>query len=235
MVKLKTGEVVVTAEKIDNRKKVTKWVKIIALILFLFLLGVFLVLSLVNNGGNFTVVLAPTLAKENRITIYETKGDFDFRRRLFAQGLDSMDNISQDWIPKDIDTEADGSHNGDNYIAYSFYVENRGANIVNYWTEVFIDDVIKNIDEAVRFEIIQNGVPTIYAKKNSTTGEAETGTEKFYSDSKIVVRERKTFSPGDIDRYTVVIWLEGSDEDCVNALIGGEIKMHMEITDEIAK
>ena len=144
-----------------------------------------------------------------------------------------MDNISVDWLPANIDTEADGAHNGDNYIAYSFYVENRGTDTVNYWTEVFIDDVIKNIDEAIRFMIIQNGEKTIYAKANSTSGEAEKNTEKFYSDDKIVVRPRNDFKPNDVDRYTVVIWLEGDDEDCINSLIGGEIKLHMEITDEV--
>jgi hypothetical protein len=227
--------VVLTASQIDRRKKRVKWIKIAILILFLFLFALYLLLSLINNGGNFTVVLSPTLAKENRITIYDTKGNFDFKRRLSAEGLDNMDNISVDWIPQDIDTEADGAHNGDNYIAYSFYVENRGADTVNYWTEVFIDDVIKNVDEAVRFMIIQNGQRTIYAKPNSLTGEAEEGTEKFYSNNKIIVRPRNDFAPGTVDRYTVVIWIEGSDDDCVNSLIGGEIKMHMEITDEIAK
>ena len=37
-----------------------------------------------------------------------------------------MDNISIDWIPKNIDTESNGSHNGENYIAYTFYIENEG-------------------------------------------------------------------------------------------------------------
>src|SRR5574344_1896537 len=147
---MKDTGVKVTAEKIDKRKKIFKWLKISALIVFLFLFGLYLVLSLVTNGGNFTVVLSNKLAKDNRLSIYETKEDFDFHRRLYAKGLDSMDNISIDWIPKDVDTEADGSHNGDNYIAYSFYVENRGESKVNYWEEVYIDDVIKNIDEAIR-------------------------------------------------------------------------------------
>lgn len=229
------GEVKVTAEQIEKRKKITKIIRISVLIIFLFLFGVYLVLSLVNNGGNFTVVLSPKLAKDNRLSIYETKEDFDFHRRLTAKGVDNMDNISIDWLPADIDTEADGSHNGDNYIAYSFYVENRGDSAVNYWEEIFIDDVIKNIDEAIRVMVIQNGVRTVYAKENSLTKEAEKGTEKFYSADKIVVRARNDFNPNDVDRYTIVIWIEGDDEDCVNELIGGEIKMHMEITDEIAK
>lgn len=225
--------VIVTAEKIDRRKKAFKIIKIAILIIFLLLLMIYLILSLVTNGGNFTVVLAPNLSKDNRITIYDTKDNFDFKRRLYAEGIDSMDNISIDWIPKDIDTEGDGSHNGENYIAYSFYVENRGETTVNYWEEIFIDDVIKNIDEAIRVMIIQNGERTVYAKVNSLTHEPEKGTEPFYSTDKVVIRERKGFNPGETDRYTVVIWLEGDDDECINSLIGGEIKLHMEITDEL--
>jgi hypothetical protein len=35
-----------------------------------------------------------------------------------------------------------------------------------------------------------------------------------------------------IDKITIVIWLEGDDPECVNAILGGEMKMHMEITEE---
>lgn len=228
-------EVTLTAEKIDKRKKKIKIIKIGIIILFLLLLAIYLVLGLTSSGGNFTVTLSENLSKENRITIYEVKDSFDFNRRLEAEGIDNMDNISIDWLPKDIDTESDGAHNGENYIAYSFYVENRGEDTVNYWQEIFIDDVIKNIDEAIRIMIIQNGERTVYAKASSLTKEAEKGTEMFYSKDKAVVRQRKNFTPGTVDRYTIVIWLEGDDYDCINALIGGEIKMHMEITDELVK
>ena len=34
------------------------------------------------------------------------------------------------------------------------------------------------------------------------------------------------------DKFTVVIWLEGDDPDCVDSILGGEIKMHMEIREE---
>ena len=38
--------------------------------------------------------------------------------------------------------------------------------------------------------------------------------------------------PGTKDRYTIVIWIEGDDPECKNDLLGGEIKMHMDITEE---
>ena len=36
----------------------------------------------------------------------------------------------------------------------------------------------------------------------------------------------------DLDKFTVVIFLEGDDPECLNNLIGGEIMMHMEIREE---
>ena len=38
--------------------------------------------------------------------------------------------------------------------------------------------------------------------------------------------------PGEIDKFTIVIFLEGDDPDCTDELIGGEMKMHMEIIEE---
>ena len=56
-----------------------------------------------------------------------------------------------------------------------------------------------------------------------------------YSDIEVMVQGRKDFKPGDIDKFTIVIFIEGDDPDCIDALIGGEMKMHMEITEEHIK
>ena len=48
-------------------------------------------------------------------------------------------------------------------------------------------------------------------------------------------KQRTGFNSGDIDRFTVVIWIEGDDPDCVDDLIGGMMKMHMDITEEHIK
>ena len=47
-----------------------------------------------------------------------------------------------------------------------------------------------------------------------------------------MLEERKAMNPGGSDRFTVVIWLEGDDPDCVNDILGGELKMHMDFTEE---
>ena len=70
------------------------------------------------------------------------------------------------------------------------------------------------------------------AKENEKTKQAEEGTKKFYSETAAVVEERKNFTPGDKDHFTIVVWIEGDDPDCNNELLGGGIKMHMDITEE---
>ena len=47
-----------------------------------------------------------------------------------------------------------------------------------------------------------------------------------------MLESRQNFSPGDIDKFTIVVWIEGDDPDCTNALLGGELMMHMNITEE---
>ena len=107
----------------------------------------------------------------------------------------NLDNISIDWIPKNIDEEGTGSHNGENYIAYTFYLENNGERTINYWYYILIDDVIKNVDEAVRVMIFLNGEKQVYAKINSATKMAEKDTIPFLEnkEKEVIIEQRKDF------------------------------------------
>ena len=225
-------EVIVNAKKIKKRKKIFKITKISLACLLLFLIFIFIILNVIYKGGKFTVSLDKRLALDSKIVLYEDDEIKEEKRKLEARDLEFMDNISIDWLPQNIDNEANGSHNGENYIAYTFYIANNGEEIINYWYSVIIDDVIKNVDEAARVMVFLNGEKTVYAKKSSYTNEAEPGTKAFYSKDTAVLEQRNSFSPGSIDKFTVVIWLEGDDPECNDNILGGEIKMHMEIRGE---
>lgn len=225
-------QVKLLSEKMKERDKKIRIVKIAILIMALFLIIIYFILRVFLETGDFTISLDQEFAKSEGIIMYENSSNKVDRRILKAQKVEFMDNISVKWLPQDIDKTGEGAHNGDNYLAYSFYLENKGAEIVNYWYEVKIDEVIKNVDEAVRIAIYRNGERTIYAKPNSRTGEAEDGTTKFYSASSVCVEPRRDFKSGDIDRFTIVIFIEGDDPECQDNLIGGEMKMHMDITQE---
>ena len=226
------GSVKVTAEKLDKRKKRLKYTKRIVIILFILLLAIFFILMVVYKGGNFTVTLDPNFSLKSGLVLFENLDNPDYKNRLYAKEIDFMDNISVNWLSENINDEKDGAHNGENYIAYTFYVGNRGKDTINYWYQIDILDVIKNVDEAIRIMIYQNGERVIYAKKNELTNSPEEGTEPFYSDDIAVLKQRKHIKPNDTDKYTIVIYLEGDDPECVDAIIGGEIKLKMDITEE---
>lgn len=228
---INTKHIKLDSEKIRDRERKIRSIKIGLLIILLFLIILYFILRVAYEGGDFTVTLDPKFSKESGLVLYESVDTKLERNILKATKVEFMDNISVKWLPNNLDKEKDGSHNGENYLAYTFYVENRGSDSINYWYEMPIDDVVRNVDKAIRIMLFHNGESTIYGRANEITGEPEYGTKKFFSDLEVMVEERKDFKPGEIDKFTVVIYLEGDDPDCVNALMGGAMKMHMDITE----
>ncbi len=221
-----------TSKKIYRRDFRIKLIRLALLILLIFLILLYFILSIIYKAGKFTVSLDRDLSWDRGIVLYEELNRKVVSKRLEASQMEKMDNISINWLPPNIDTESEGSHNGDNYIAYTFYIENEGKDTINYWYTIPIDDVILNVDEAIRVMVYLNGNRTVYAKKNGFTEEPEKDTKAFYSEDTVLLESRENFSPGDIDRFTIVVFIEGDDPDCTNALLGGEMKMHMDITEE---
>ena len=230
-----TDSIKLNSEKLKERERRIKVLKIGILVMILFLIIIYFILRIVYETGDFTISLDPNLAQKSGLVMFEHKQDEVDKLILKADKVEFMDNISVKWLPEDLNKAGEGSHNGDNYLAYSFYVQNKGSDTINYWYEVIVDDVIKNVDKAIRVMIYRNDEKTIYARANETTGEAEEGTTKFYSNKEVMVVGRKDFKPEDIDKFTVVIFIEGDDPDCIDELIGGEMKMHMNITEEHIK
>ena len=201
-------------------------------IIILFLINVYIILALFYKGENFTVTLDSEYGRESGLVIYEDKENKYTRTFLRSKDIDFFTDISVNWLPENIDNEGDGSHNGRNYIAYTFYAENMGQDTINYWTTIKIDDVVKNVDEAIRVMVFKNGNKQIYAKNNRVTEQPEPNTVPFKDNETVMLEVTENFEVGDIDKYTVVIWVEGDDPECKDDLIGGEIKMHMTLTEE---
>ena len=222
----------VSAKKIYKRKLFVKIVKIVFLLLIIALSVFYLALYVVYDGGRFTVTLDRNLRDRKNIYLSEDGNTEGRTIKLTADTIDYMDNISVKWLPENLDKESTGAHNGDNFIAYTFYIMNLGKQTINYWYEIDIDDSVKNVDEAIRVMVYRNGESQIYAKASKINGKAEEGTIKFKSKDVVCLEEKKDFKPGDKDRYTVIVWIEGDDPECKNDLLGGEIKMHMDFIEE---
>jgi hypothetical protein len=219
----------VTAEAVYKRKILTRIAVMGITILMLLVTSVYGIVYIVNQTGNFTISLDPNLKTRSKITMSPFSDFRDTYIILNARALDYMDNISEKWLPEDID-QYEGEHSGDNYIAYTFFIRNEGLDPINYETVINIQSVIKRVDEAVRVAVIHNGKKEVYAKVNEKTKQPEPNTTPFVSNTKIAQIKRKDFAVGDVDRFTIVIWLEGDDPECIDDILGGEMKMLMYIT-----
>lgn len=220
-----------TAKEVYKRKLMMRVITIIIAFLLLILSLLYCVLYVVNTKGNFTISLDPNLKATKSIVMSPTSDFSNKKLILETKALEYMDNISESWLPSDID-EHEGEHNGNNYLAYTFFIKNEGKDTTNYVVTIDILSVIKDVDEAVRVAVYTNGKKEVYAKKNSSTQKAEPNTKEFVNDSQVMLKLRKNFKPKKVDKYTVVVWLEGDDPDCIDAILGGEMKMEMSLGED---
>lgn len=147
----------------------------------------------------------------------------------------------------------------DHYMLYTFQVKNDSLVAVGYkWTlEMTIDT--GNLSSAIRVMIIKNAATAtdesyynVYAKAESDGSPAllfyddNTGTEEIVSDGTLTIPFYDVengiiatsgllpmLSRGTTDTYTVVLWIEGTDPECIgtkddpNSILGGEVALRM--------
>lgn len=214
----------VTAKALFRRKIFLKITTIVLLIAVLLLGAVYCLSFVADNVGNFTVHVPK--GSDRALTLSNTADFSKMTTYLEAEVLPQMDNITEAWLPEDLES-ADGSHNGDNYIAYTYYLKNAGVETVSYLAEINIDSVTKGADEAVRVMVLKNGKKTVYAKSQKGTSEPEPDTIAFPGNTKAMSQQYDSFEPGAVDKYTVVIWLEGNDSECIDDIKGGQVRMSM--------
>lgn len=221
----------VKAEKIYRGKLLSRVIKMGLLILLLFFSLLYLVLYVVNSNGYFTIKLDKNLKAERHILL---SSDSEFSAEtveIKVKGLEYMDNITESWIPMNEVIKKEGDNSGDNYIAYTYFIKNDGEQKTDYKSKIVVESVIKNVDDAVRVAVFTNGEKKVYAKK-AKNGKEEPNTIAFLSNHLIMEQERNGLEPGQIDRYTILVWLEGKDPECIDDIIGGEMKMSMVITEK---
>lgn len=203
------------------------------------------------------IILCETSDFKNPETLLSGTGVDNVTNITYAWLTDDMSidgDISYlDNYKSEKDSKIDGgSHNGDsnngrsskkgkdtageNYLAYTFYCKNVGAGTVDYNATLINNGAAKSMDDAVRVVVFKNGEPTCYAKSKHKSSEAEDDSafipkslkqKKWINSEKIMTTETKNFKNGDVDKYTVLMWVEGNDPECINDIMGGHMKMSM--------
>ena len=236
-----------TAETVYKRNWLIRILAIIIGVLIL-LLGIgYACTSVINSAGRFTVSMTGNLYG---IQLVDNEKFENPTLTLYGSAVENMDNITKHWLLNKngelgddpvYDSYADidkvyGDHNGTNYLAYTFSVRNGGEAVpggedatVDYLASLEVVTAYKGADEAIRVMVFINGKPTTYAKPRVSDGKKETfeADKNFISDTMVMQYTRKNFKVDQSDRYTVVVWLEGEDPECVNDIMGGEVKLKM--------
>ena len=200
---------------------------LLLLALLLAVAVLFIAAFMQEKMGNFTINLNRLELYRKGISISDT-GDFkEATARLTASTVQDATNISIDDLPENVD-EIEGNHNGKNYMAYTYYLRNAGKEDLGYIARITLDSCAKGAEQAVRVAVWRNGESIVYAEP-AADGGTEEGCTNFVSDDVVCTYEESNFLVGNVDRYTIVIWMEGDDPECVDAIIGGSVEFSMHI------
>lgn len=219
----------VTADsaEIVKYKKRKKALSVIISVCIIILLILFIVSMLLTQWGDLIISVDSPAVKKG-IVISEDPEFETFGASLSAQKIKDVTNITYAWLPTDLDTSENGSHNGENYVAYTFYCKNNGQVTLDYDAYIEIIGVAKSADEAVRVMVYKNGESEIYGKASYNNRKvAEKDCTMFETDEKVMSTSTEDFEVGQVDKYTVVIWIEGNDPECIDDIRNGHVRMRM--------
>ena len=198
-----------------------------ALAALVVLTGLFYIISvLYNQSGSFTIKVNRVDMTKYGLSLSESP-DMAFKTSRLNLNIDeAITNIDGTTIPENIDDHEGGVHNGMHYIAYTFYLENAGEIECSVEYTVDMSGITNGLDSAMRLKLYVDGVPTTYAK-TAADGNPEPGTTPFVSPN-IMMRGRfDLMQPTEVHKFTVVLWIEGNDPECIDWLIDGQVKVDM--------
>ncbi len=219
------NEAAVAVEKAKRRRKLYAGI-LIGLVSILLIM--YIISMLLTQWGDLVISIGD-LYDGKTIMLCEN-GEFEdgVGVKLNGGSVENVTNITKDWLPKNLDTEKDGQHNGENYLAYTFYLKNTGDKDLEYDTKMTITGASKSADEAVRIMIYKNGKEEVYAKGTYNDREkAEQDATVFVDNETVLTTESSQLNAGSVDKFTVVIWVEGNDPECLDPIRGGFIRSQM--------
>jgi len=217
------------------------------------LIAAYVMASFYTQAGEF--VIRVDHPGEKKLILSDTPDFPEELLTLTGTAITEADNISIYDIDRQV-ADIDGDHNGPDYVAYTFYLKNIGFDPITYNYSLNIRRATKGMEAATWVLLYQNGEQEVLALESNAGGpesqrseyplpfeevawdpeqytyDEETEiytltTHPFQSSNVVTSGIREDIQPQEIDKYTVVIWLEGEDPECINDILGGSIEMMM--------
>ena len=216
------------------------------------LIIIFIIAYFYHNLGLFVVSVEPRLSHEG-FMISSTEDFASPRVKLFSDALEDCNNISVNSIATDVD-EHEGEHslnidnvtnnvdsaawvmlitNGDMEVFAKQRNDGTPERIYNYSGYPLVENMgskgqVNVISDSYKGYITDKDLENFrYLEKE---GLYELATHPFEGEKTITKGTRLELKPGGVDKYTVVIWLEGDDPDCVDDIKQGTIGLGMTFT-----
>ena len=219
------------------------------LLLLIAMMGaIFAYSSLMNQKGNFVISLSNDLV-DYGFELSDTDDFKTVKAVKKSEILLEVNPYTILDMPSGLD-EHMGSHNFNNVLAYTFWIRNNGEETRHIDWHLILNKSTKNVSSAVWVMIFKDGDLEIYAKEDSDGTRAdisgiseswpyidlirdkyyltETGNGRYKLEAKEYETDRLLASEynqeetvGEKHKFTVVIWVEGSDVDCTQSIMGG--------------
>lgn len=228
-----------TAKEIRRYQLTKKALRLIAFALLILTVMVYVITVMYTKFGSFTITINKFDNVDYSIALSEHANYTTPLVRLNCDALENITNIDGSNLPMEKLGMKDGRDSGENYLCYTFYLLNNGKQTVDIDYYMYIANDTQDLSSAMRVMIIKsrNGEErdvTTYAEAAYVdeyhNAVPEEGTVCF-DDALTVMRDTiPAYAPGEIYKFTVVMWIEGPDKDCVDALIGGSFKVDMKFS-----
>lgn len=204
-----------------------------------------------SQVGNFVISISDTAGIS---ILLSEHNDFDEKEgvsTLYAPGLtDAWDTTFVRIKPPEEFNKLEGEEvdNAKRYMAYGFYLKNTSDLYGEYRMSINLEESFLGVVNAVRIMVITdkgNGPNAVIYGEPSADGGPINGTmiseeedyevtpfvrDKFNNQTNIIVVPVNGVSSGQIVKYTVVMWLEGYDPECTDAIRGGSLRVSMTFT-----
>ncbi len=230
------------AGEVKRYRQEKKIIPIVMSCIALLTVIMYVVSLLYTRFGSFTVSVNKFHNLDYGLALSEKKDFAKPTARLDCRASKEITNIDGTMLDDAPLGAVDGEASGDNYICYTFYCRNTGKQTVDYSFSINIVTMTLEIESAVRLRLLTslNGgeaTSTDYAKAKGVDENLEPIPEtlpriceNFCEERMICYRVQNNFNPGDTMKYTIALWLEGFDEDCVDKVIGGVFKLDMKFS-----
>ena len=228
-----------SASEVKNYRVYKKVIPIVMACIAVLVSLIYIISVLYTRYGSFTVSVNKYQQLQYGLSLCETKDFANPTSRLECRAVEEITNIDGKYLDMNEIGSVDGQDSGDNYLCYTFYCKNAGTDTVSFRESINIANMTIGAEKAARVRLItsRNGgerTVTDYAHAAGVDDNhntvAEPDTTPFYSKYIVMQNEVEDFAPGEIMKYTIVIWLEGNDPECIDNIIGGTFKIDMKFS-----